>query len=447
MTFTPRLLSRRTLPAALFLGALFTGAALGAEFLPPPTPLAEAPAPAPAPKPAPRAEEPKPAAAPVASDALSSIDARFAAMERRLAELAEQNRSLRQTVAADSATIAQLAARAKAAADAKPPAPVPAVTLAGKETKLALGGLMQILGETGNAPDARYAGIGDRFQLRRLRLSVAGAFAEDMAFKVESDFGNAAVAGNSGARGQLTDAFVMWTKYPALKLEAGQFKTPFGYEQLVADPKTLFVERTVANDRLTVGRQIGTMALGDLFGKKLNYSLGLFNGTGVNNGANDNTKFMTSGRLAATVYDGKRGTQPVRLTVATDFFNTVDKGTFTGRRTGYGADAQLTAGPTETGFEWLRNDSHPVAGLPVTAEGWSAYTAWNIAKQWQAVLRYDDYDSNIALPNTTTREWTWGVNYLLKGDDLKFSLDYLHGQQPAPAPGAGRLIGRVQVVF
>ena len=54
----------------------------------------------------------------------------------------------------------------------------------------------------------------------------------------------------------IADAFVAWTKYEAANLQLGQFKTPFGYDQLVPDAKTLFVERTLANDRLTVGRRV-----------------------------------------------------------------------------------------------------------------------------------------------------------------------------------------------
>jgi len=384
-----------------------------------------------------------------AGEALTTTEERFAAFERRLSELAEENRALREQAAADRALLAQLAGRsaAQTAADAPAVAPVPAVTFAGKEARLTVGGVAQVFGETGGAPDARYTGMGDRFQLRRLRVSFAGAFAEDVCFKVETDFGNAAIAGNTGYRGQLTDAFVAWTKFSALRLQAGQFKTPFGYEQLVSDPKTLFVERTLANDRLTVGRQIGTMASGELFGRTLTYSLGLFNGTGVNTGVNDNSKFLTAGRVAATIYDGKRGPQPVRWTVATNFFNTVDQGAFTGRRIGYGADTQLIAGPVELGGEWLRNACHPVVGLPTTANGWSAFSAWSFITPWQALLRFDHYDSNPARPNATTREWTYGVTYFLRGDDLKLSLNYVLGEPPAPAPSAGRLLGRVQVVF
>jgi hypothetical protein len=39
------------------------------------------------------------------------------------------------------------------------------------------------------------------------------------------------------------------------------------------------------------------------------------------------------------------------------------------------------------------------------------------------------------------------VNYLIRGDDLKLSLDYLSGSQPTPAPHGDRVIGRLQVMF
>lgn len=375
----------------------------------------------------------------------SAIEARFAALERRLTELAAENGALRQQVADDSASRKQLASRTEA--DTKVSPPLQAVTYSGKEAKFVLGGVAQVYGETGGVPDARYAGLGDRFLLRRLRVSFAGYFTEGMAFKIESDFGNAAIGNNPNSRGQITDAVLAWTKYPALKLQAGQFKTPFGFDQLVSDPKTLFIERSLANDCLTVGRQIGTMATGDLFGKTINYSLGIFNGNGVNLGNNDNSKFMTSGRLAATVLDTNRGDVPVRWSVGTNFFNTVDRGAFTGRRTGYGLDTQVYAGPAELGVEWLRNDRDPVTGRSVTGGGSYVYGLWNFTKHWQTLLRFDHYDSDADRPDTTTREWTYGVTYFLKGDDLKFTLNYVRGEQPAPAPKAGRLLGRVQIAF
>ena len=49
--------------------------------------------------------------------------------------------------------------------------------------------------------------------------------------------------------------------------------------------------------------------------------------------------------------------------------------------------------------------------------------------------------------NTTTDLWTYGINYLVKGNELKLSINYLSGQQPAPAPRGDRVIGRMQLMF
>jgi hypothetical protein len=59
------------------------------------------------------------------------------------------------------------------------------------------------------------------------------------------------------------------------------------------------------------------------------------------------------------------------------------------------------------------------------------------------VLRPETCDSNVDRPDTTTHEWRSGLTYFLNGDDLKLSLNYLRGNGPGAAPGAGRL----QVVF
>lgn len=368
----------------------------------------------------------------VSADAakVDSVESRLAVLERQVIELASENKALRTRLGDASDKPAMVLVRPE-----------------GRETGLSLGGVMQVQGETGGAPDSRYTGINDRIQLRRMRVAFAGAFAESMVFKCEADFGNASISSRSGLSGQITDAFVGWTRFPLLNLRAGQFKTPFGYEQLVSDPKTLFIERSLSNDRLTVGRQIGAQASGGIGQSLLAYSVGVFNGCGTNVGGNDNAKFMTAGRLVATVFTGERANQAIAWTVAGNFFNTVDKGAFTGRRFGAGYDTQLSWGPGRIGAEWLRNDNHPIVGGPASAEGWNLFAAWNFDRRWQGVLRYDVYDAGTPRVDATTREWTYGFNYLLKGDDLKLSLNYQLGRPPAPAASAGRLLGRMQVVF
>jgi hypothetical protein len=355
-----------------------------------------------------------------------TIEERFAALEKRLGAMESENKSLRRQLgAADTAM----------------------VTAGGREGKLSVGGFVQANFESGHAPDARFAGINDRFLLRRARLNVSASFVENVIFKMESDFGNNSISPKTGASGQLTDVFAAWTKFSAASVRVGQFKTPYGFEQLTSDTKTLTVERALPNDRLTLGRQIGAAVYGDVASKRVSYSLGAFNGTGTNIGSNDSQKFMWVGRVSGVAYKGEFGTTKVKLSTGANAFTTEDKGTFTGRRTGSGVDAQLAVGAAELQAEWLRNDLHPFTGRATAMQGWSLLSAISITRQVQGIVRYESYDSNVAVGRTTTGVWTFGFNYLLKGDDLKLSLNYLSGSQPGPAVDGGRLLGRVQVVF
>jgi phosphate-selective porin OprO/OprP len=330
--------------------------------------------------------------------------------------------------------------------------PMTVVKAAGKEKTLTLGGYIQMQGEAGDAPDSRFTGINDRILLRRTRLTVKGAFAENFDFTIQSDFGNNSIGGVSGYRAQLADAFVNWSKYSFANVQIGQFKTPHGYEQLLSDTKTIFIERSLPNDQLTVSRQIGLGVNGAVANKRVTYGVGLFNGNGVNNGANDNENFMYAGRVAATAWT--RGADKLAFGVngftSTDTGLTVPMltGTFTGHRTGWGADGQLTLGQLDLGAEFLHLLANRRTGADATAEGWNAFAGYFVLpKTLQAVLRFETYDSNVDTANTTSDTWTLGLNYYLKGDDLKLSLNYLLGDPAGVLSDQGRLLGRLQVVF
>lgn len=355
-----------------------------------------------------------------------TLEERLAKLEKRLSAVESENAVLRRQVGSgDTAT----------------------VMAGGREKKLSLGGFIHAHYESGEPSDARFAGIYDRFLLRRARLGATASFAEDIGFKIEADFGNNSISPRTGASGQITDVYATWTKFSYANVRLGQFKTPFGFEQLTSDTKTIMVERGLANDRLTLGRQIGAAVMGDVAEKRISYSVGAFNGAGTNNGGNDSSKFLWVGRVAGTPWQGSLAGLKSKITVGTNVFTTEDKGTFIGRRYGWGVDSQLVVGPAELQAEWLRNDQHPAVGRPTAADGWSLLGAISITPRIQGVLRYEEFDSNTLTSNTTTELWTVGFNYFLKGDDLKLSLNYALGSQPAPAQDGGRFLARVQVVF
>lgn len=342
---------------------------------------------------------------------------------------------------------------------------------AGKEKKLSIGGYLQIQGEFGDAPDARYAGINDRFQARRARLNVVGSFLEDFDFKLEADFGNNSIGGKTGYSGQISDVFINWNKYSFANVKAGQFKTPFGYEQLISDTKMLTIERSLPNDRLTASRQIGLGVAGDFLDKRLGYSGGLFNGNNVNNGFNDNDQFLYAGRVFGTPVETKLGQQDLKWTVGLNGYASRDANVsisgfgfdstpataaadniFVGKRVAWAADTQLKFGPAELQAEFYRARFEPDTALPAAAfdsEGWQLAAAYFvIPKYLQAVVKYESFNPDTAVSGDSTDIWTFGINYYIKGDDLKLSLNYLLGN---PAGGVddhqGRLIARAQLIF
>ena len=178
----------------------------------------------------------------------------------------------------------------------------------GPELKLVLGGFIQVNFEDGDvsAFEGRFGqtAIKDRFRLRRARLNLTGDFAEQFDFKLEGDFGQS--DGTSGNRTAFsaTDVWVNYHQFPAAQVKIGQYKAPFGLEQLTPDTSLLTIERTLPTGAITPDRQIGA----ELWGKPftsiwpeqkdlLTYYAGIFNGNGRNITVNDNNNFMFVGRL------------------------------------------------------------------------------------------------------------------------------------------------------
>ena len=161
----------------------------------------------------------------------------------------------------------------------------------GVELKLVLGGFVQVNFEDGavSAFEGRFGqtAIDDRFRLRRARINLTGDFAEQFDFKMEGDFGQS--DGTSGNRTAFsaTDIWVNWHQFPAAQIKVGQYKAPFGLEQLTPDTTLYTIERTLPTGAITPDRQIGV----ELWGKPftsiwpeqqdlLTYYAGIFNGNG-----------------------------------------------------------------------------------------------------------------------------------------------------------------------
>jgi hypothetical protein len=209
------------------------------------------------------------------------------------------------------------------------------VTPRGAEIKLVLGGFIQINLEDGDvsAFEGRWGSTAqkDRFRLRRARINLTGDFAENFDFKIEGDFGQGDGLNSSRTAFSATDIFVNWHQFPEAQIKVGQWKAPFGLEQLTPDTSLYLIERSLPTGAITPDRQIGAQVWGKPFTNiwpaqkdLVTYYAGIFNGNGRNVSVNDNNNFMYVGRLELMPFKGKIFGQDFSLKLGGDVLNSRD---------------------------------------------------------------------------------------------------------------------------
>src|SRR6476661_6772792 len=364
----------------------------------------------------------------------------------------------------------------------------------GPELKLMLGGFIQMNFEDGDvsAFEGRFGqtALKDRFRLRRARINLTGDFAEQFDFKMEGDFENSDGLNSNRTAFEATDIFINWHQFPWAQVKMGQWKAPFGLDQLTPDPSLIIIERSLPTGAITPERQIGVQLWGKPFaniwpdGKDfLTYYAGIFNGNGRNITVNDNNNFMYVGRLESTLFQGVFGKDSY-LKLGADILNSRDdKGTNISQslnllvnsdgslspfvlpgadeRTAWSVDAWLKMGPFDLIGEYLEEhvNGRTVNGVPpgfadFTTQGYYVTADYFlIANKLQAVVQGQDlnpgqqgYDGHYSILG--------GLNYYIDGNDLKLMVNYIHTwsdfRQANPEFGQDefdQVLGRIQVMF
>src|SRR6266478_2037413 len=381
----------------------------------------------------------------------------------------------------------------KAVVEEKPPV---YVQQRGPELKLVLGGFIQVNFEDGDvsAFEGRFgqSALKDRFRLRRARINLTGDFAEQFDFKMEGDFGQNDGTNNNRTAFSGTDIWLNWHQFPAAQIKVGQYKAPFGLEQLTPDTALFIIERSLPTGAITPERQIGIELWGKPFTNVwpdekdlLTYYAGVFNGNGRNINNNDNNNFMYVGRLELMPFKGKVFGQTSSLKLGVDVLNSRDdKGTNisqTGNllvnsdgslssfvlpgadeRTAWSVDAWLNIGPFDLIGEYLEEyvNGRTVNGVPpgfadFNPSGWYVQGSYfPIPKKLQAVVRWEELDPDQVASGDGIRSITGGINYYIHGDAIKLMVNYIHTWSDfrEAHPGFGEdqfdeVIGRIQVMF
>jgi phosphate-selective porin OprO and OprP len=364
----------------------------------------------------------------------------------------------------------------------------------GSEIKLVLGGFIQVNFEDSDAfafnGNFGESAIKDRFRLRRARVNLTGDFAEQFDFKVEGDFGQNDGTNNNRTAFSGTDIWLNWHQFPGAQIKIGQYKAPFGLDQLTPDTSLYAIERTLPTGAITPDRQIGVQLWGMPFTNiwprqkdLLTYYAGIFNGNGKNTTVNDNNNFMYVGRLESTLFKDVFGKGSF-LKLGADVLNSRDdKGTNISQsgnllvnsdgslspfvlpgadeRTAWSVDAWVKLGPFDLIGEYLQEhvNGRTVNGVPpgfadFTTDGYYVTAGYFlIPKKLQAVVQWQDLN-----PGQKGDDGLYsilgGLNYYIHGDDLKLMVNYIHTwsdfRQANPEFGQDefdQVLGRIQVMF
>lgn len=450
------------------------------------------------------------------ADRLEKLERAVEQLQERNAELEAEVKSLKAKPATSESAKPKVASKGKgyfeSSATTEEKKPV-YVMPAGPEYKLTLGGYIQMNYENGDvsAFEGRFGAtaLKDRFRLRRARITLTGDFTEQFDFKIEGDFeqsDTAITASRRNADGSFstvtnsnrvdfsaTDIFVNWHQYAEANIKAGQWKAPFGLENLTPDTKILTIERSLPTSALTPERQIGVQ----IWGKPLTnlwpdekdfvtYYAGIFNGNGRNFNNNDNNNFMSVGRVELLPWQGKIASVESSLKLGGDILHSRDDAgtnispagnlrvnpdgslaafTLPGadERVAWSLDAWLNIGPFDLIGEYFqqhvegRNVNGVAPGfVDFNPNGFYVQGSYFILpKKLQAIVKWEALNPG-QFGSDGIHSLTGGLNYYIHGDSIKLMIDYVHTwsdfREARPELGLGQdefdeVLTRLQVMF
>ncbi len=286
------------------------------------------------------------------------------------------------------------------------------------------------------------------FRIRRAKFKLDGWFyKKELTYEVQLNW-PAATGSNVGAF--LEDANIDWdlSKKQTFRVKLGQFKYPQSRQELTSSGSQEFVDRSLVENRYSLGRDTGLQLWGTVANKKLEWRAGVFNGNGLTRTTNDNAKFLFAARLqfqpngdpkySEADFDSK----DKLLWAVGAFYNQNDLRFATANNDLdlelWGVDAVVKkSGVFLTGTYYSR-DSRPETGTGFDDEGWFAQGGYLFGKQhWEAAFRYGQFDPTNLVGNDKQKEIGGALSYYYNKHNLKVQADFRSIENEAGNSGAG----------
>lgn len=287
-------------------------------------------------------------------------------------------------------------------------------------------------------------GVGS-FRIRRMKTSFEGLAFGVWKYKIQANWvGNNVVTGISqSSTGQvsqsrfrgpvLEDAYVEYVALPYVTPWIGQGKTFFGRQELTSSGKQQLIDRSIVSERFAPGRDQGIGLTGATEAKTFEYNLGVYNGNGINQSANDNEDYLTVGRLVWTPFGEYKleessldyPASPRLALGVSGLQNTL--GTGTGERdiTRLGAEFAFKVNGLNMVGEYFTEEADPVTGAQVDTDGFYYQLGYLFPNRiFEIAGRYAVISPDVAVDSDQI-ETRFGINaYLSRSHDYKLQADY-----------------------
>jgi phosphate-selective porin OprO/OprP len=312
---------------------------------------------------------------------------------------------------------------------------------------------------THELPDAavQLAGAADKgdskgsFRIRRAKTKFEGWFYKKwLQYEVQLNWPD--LSGSPASRA-LEDANINWDVSRDKKtfmVKFGQYKVPFGRQELTSSGSQMFVDRTDVSNRYARGRETGLQLWGQTPNGKIEWRVGAFNGNGRSQTANDNDKLQYNARLQFQPNGDPRYSEvdfdsrdkPL-WAVAVNFEHNDKFRASSGVDTKdliWGVDAVFKYRGVFLTGEYYDKDAEPETGADFKDKGWFAqagYLFGGPSGHWDVGFRYGQIDPSDLRSGDKRKEIGGVVGYYYNKHNLKVQADFRQIEDEAANSGKG----------
>lgn len=278
------------------------------------------------------------------------------------------------------------------------------------------------------------------FRIRRAKTQLTGwVWKKELTYEVQLSW--AGPEPGASTQTPLEDLALSWdaSKDGTFKITFGQFKVPFGRQEMTSSGRMQFCDRDFLSFEFTRGRDIGLQFEGELAQGKVEYAAGVFNGNAASHLGNDNDKYQYDarvmwepwGKVGYSESDFQSKDKPL-LALAAEFEHNDQRGSFTSSGPISEFETVILGGDVVfkyKGFsafaEYFSRKRDPETGASFHSDGWHAQAGYFLKRDVvEAAVRYARWDPSDQTSGDDQIEQGAALNYFLRKHGLKLQADF-----------------------